>query len=51
MKILLRCGCLLWILGLGACTKPIDLDAPCPDYGRYCSQSPINVWDNDQINQ
>lgn len=45
---LLKCGCLLLILGLGACAKPIDLDAPCPDYGRYCPQAPVNAWDNDE---
>lgn len=31
------------VLGLSACTKPPDLDAPCRDFGRYCSQQPINV--------
>ena len=41
------CGLLL-ILGLGGCAKPIDLDAPCPDYGRYCPQAPVNAWDNDE---
>jgi hypothetical protein len=41
-------GCVLLCLGLGACSKSIDLDAPCPDYGRYCRQTPINAWDNDE---
>ena len=33
--------CLL--LGLNACTKPPDLDAPCKAFGKYCAQAPINV--------
>lgn len=31
------------VIGLSACTKLPDLDAPCRDFGRYCSQLPINV--------
>lgn len=27
---------------LASCAKPHDLDAPCPDFGRYCPQTPIN---------
>jgi hypothetical protein len=27
---------------LTSCTKAQDLDAPCPDFGRYCPQTPIN---------
>jgi hypothetical protein len=42
---------LLLCLGLGACSKPLDLDTPCPDYGRYCTQTPINVWDNKETSQ
>lgn len=49
MKIL-KCSCLLLILGLVACSKPVDLDAPCPDYGRYCPQTPVNAWDNAEEN-
>ncbi|MBA2648292.1 MAG: hypothetical protein H0U75_01625 [Legionella sp.] len=49
MKKFLKCCCVLLILGLGACAKTIDLDAPCPDYGRYCSQIPANACDNDEI--
>jgi hypothetical protein len=48
MKLFLKSCCLFWILGLGACAKPIDLDAPCPDYGRYCPQAPVNAWDNEE---
>ena len=36
----------LWLcllLGLNACSKPPDLDAPCKEFGKYCSQEPINV--------
>lgn len=25
---------------------PTDLKAPCPEYGKYCSKTPINNWDN-----
>jgi hypothetical protein len=38
---------LLLLLGLNACGKTADLDAPCPDYGRFCAQSPVNE-DNEQ---
>ena len=31
------------VIGLSACTKPPDLDAPCREFGRYCPQQPINV--------
>jgi hypothetical protein len=27
---------------LTSCTKTHDLDAPCPDFGRHCPQTPIN---------
>lgn len=25
-----------------SCSKPQDLDTPCPDYGKTCSQTLIN---------
>jgi type IV secretion system protein VirB7 len=28
---------------LAGCNHPPDLDSPCPDYGKYCSQTPVNV--------
>lgn len=28
---------------LSSCSKPIDLDTPCPDYGKQCSQASINL--------
>lgn len=28
---------------LASCARPHDLDTPCPDYGRQCSQSLINT--------
>lgn len=31
-----------------SCSKPYDLDTPCPDYGKTCSQSVIN---NEFINE
>ncbi|WP_272946888.1 T4SS-associated protein LvhB7 [Legionella erythra] len=33
----------LGFLLLSACSKPPDLTTPCPDYGRFCPQTPINV--------
>lgn len=42
---------LMALMSLGACSKAPDLDAPCPDYGRYCHQVPINAWDNDGLEQ
>ncbi|WP_269471721.1 T4SS-associated protein LvhB7 [Legionella spiritensis] len=32
--------CLL--LTLTSCSRPPDLNTPCPDYGRFCPQQPIN---------
>ena len=29
---------------LVGCAKD-DLKAPCPNYGKYCSKTPINSWD------
>jgi len=51
MKRLIKITSLLSILLLSACSKPIDLDAPCPNYGKYCPQMPINAWDNDEKQQ
>jgi PBP1b-binding outer membrane lipoprotein LpoB len=28
---------------LSSCSKPQDLDTPCPDYGKQCSQALINT--------
>jgi hypothetical protein len=33
--------CLISFVLLG-CSKAPDLTAPCPDYGKHCSQIPIN---------
>lgn len=30
-------------LWLSSCSKPQDLDAPCPDFGRHCPQTIINA--------
>ncbi|MBA2649914.1 MAG: hypothetical protein H0U75_10055 [Legionella sp.] len=49
MNKFLMCCCVVWILALAGCAKTQDLDAPCPDYGRYCSQIPANAWGNDEI--
>lgn len=27
---------------LSACSKPPDLEAPCREFGKHCSQQPIN---------
>lgn len=32
------------VLQLTGCAHS-ELEAPCPDYGRYCKRSPINSWD------
>ena len=42
---------LMVLMGLSACSKTPELDAPCPDYGRYCHQVPINAWDNESLEQ
>ena len=34
---------LVGLIALTACAKVHDLDAPCREFGRYCSQQPINV--------
>lgn len=33
---------LLLSVMLGACAQAHDLDAPCPDFGRFCAQKPVN---------
>ena len=33
---------LLFLSLLTGCTKPPDLDAPCKEFGKFCSQQPIN---------
>lgn len=30
-------------LVVSSCSAPHDLDTPCPDYGRQCSQELINL--------
>ncbi len=32
----------LSFLMLCSCSRPPDLTTPCPDYGRFCPQTPIN---------
>jgi len=34
---------LILALILSSCSRPHDLDTPCPDYGKLCSQSLINT--------
>lgn len=34
---------LILALILASCSKPQDLDTPCPEYGKLCSQSLINT--------
>lgn len=31
------------LLGVSACSTTQDLGAPCPEYGRYCVQTPVNA--------
>jgi type IV secretion system protein VirB7 len=33
---------MLFIGLLSGCTKPPDLNAPCQQFGKFCSQLPIN---------
>lgn len=49
MKKTIQLTVLLVIAGLGACNKNHELKAPCPDYGRYCPQSPINAVNESDI--
>ncbi|EEZ95951.1 T4SS-associated protein LvhB7 [Legionella longbeachae] len=30
------------VLNLSSCSRPPDLNTPCPDYGRFCPQILIN---------
>lgn len=30
-------------LVMSSCSRPQDLDTPCPDYGKQCSQALINL--------
>lgn len=34
---------LLFLCLLNGCSKPPDLEAPCREFGKYCSQQPINT--------
>lgn len=33
---------ILILVGLSGCSAHRELKAPCPDFGRYCAQTPIN---------
>jgi len=46
LKIILN---LVLAISLSACSKPPDLDAPCRDFGRHCSQQAINVAPLDEV--
>lgn len=49
MKETMQLTVLLVITVLGACSKSHELRAPCPDYGRYCAQTPINAVNESDI--
>jgi type IV secretion system protein VirB7 len=34
---------LLFLNILMGCSKPPDLEAPCREFGKHCSQQPINT--------
>lgn len=34
---------MLGALSLAACSQT-NLNSPCPNFGRFCAQTPINVW-------
>ncbi len=39
-----RAGLVILLLSLLAgCSKPPDLEAPCREFGKHCSQQPINL--------
>jgi hypothetical protein len=39
------------IAGLSSCSSAHkDLRAPCPDFGRYCAQTPINSTNDPSVN-
>lgn len=42
MMFFMRALSLLLLTALVSCSKPHDLDTPCPNYGRHCPQLPIN---------
>ncbi|WP_155522667.1 T4SS-associated protein LvhB7 [Legionella saoudiensis] len=43
MKKIMQITVLFVIASLAvACSKTHELRAPCPDFGRYCAQTPIN---------
>ncbi len=35
---------LMVVLSLGACAQT-NINSPCPNFGKYCPQTPVNVWD------
>lgn len=39
-----------FVAGLSACTNTHkDLKAPCPEFGRYCTQTPVNATNDTPI--
>lgn len=42
-RLLAFCSVLVALSILSSCSKPLDLDTPCPDYGKQCSQASINI--------
>lgn len=38
-------SCLLLLSLLIGCAKT-EMNAPCPNYGRQCPQTPINAWND-----
>lgn len=34
---------LILVAALTSCSKPHDLDTPCPDFGKQCAQALINI--------
>lgn len=49
MKYFVQLLSLLAFTAIVACSKPQDLDAPCPHFGRHCPQLPINVPMNESL--
>jgi len=48
MKVFLFCSVLLAAIGLTGCAGSA-LNAPCPNFGDSCHQTPVNGWDDTTI--
>lgn len=49
-RVLRACVPLVLTCGIQACTPIHDLDAPCKNFGRYCSQELVNIQEYQNFN-